>query len=64
MKKDYKLFILRKYVRARNAPEALRRAKKTEFDDVYVSDDWKEGKIKELSSAIGFDANVPQSDEE
>jgi hypothetical protein len=50
----YKLFIVRTYVKAKNVSDALRRAKKQIPDDVYVSDDWKEGKLKTFESAMGF----------
>ena len=39
--KDQKRFILRKYVMASNAREALRKDKTSEVDDVWVDDDWK-----------------------
>lgn len=63
-KNNRKLFILRMYVMARNAREALRIAKTQEFDDVYVSDDWKEGKNNQLAGAIGFEAYPPSEEEE
>jgi hypothetical protein len=58
-----KLFIVRSYIKAKNAPDALRKFRKQEPDDVYVSDDWKEGKNNQLASAIGFEAYPPQDDE-
>ena len=58
-----KLFIVRTYIMARNAPDALRKFRKQEPDDVYVSDDWKEGKNKELSTAIGFDNGMTDEDD-
>ena len=61
--KGYKLFIVQSYVKARNAPEALRLFRKNAPDDVYVSNDWKEGKNNQLASAIGFESYPPQSDD-
>jgi hypothetical protein len=58
-----KLFIVRSYIKAKNAPDALRKFRKQEPDDVYVSDDWKEGKNNALSYAVGFEAQPPTDDE-
>ena len=58
-----KLFIVRSYIKAKNAPDALRKFRKQEPDDVYVSDDWKVGKNNELASAMGFEI-YPQEDED
>ena len=54
MKKDTsKMFILRKYVRAKSASDAIRKDKQTPVDDVWVDDDWKKQQ-NALESAIGF----------
>jgi hypothetical protein len=58
----YKLFIVRSYIKAKNAPDALRKFRKQEPDDVYVSDDWKEGKNNTLSYAVGFEAHPPEDE--
>lgn len=55
---------MRTYVRAKNAQDALRIAKSAKPDDVYVNDDWKEGKIRELADAIGFDISEDNDDDE
>jgi hypothetical protein len=55
MKVKPKLYIVRTYVKALNVPDALRKVKNMKPDDVYVSDDWKEGKIERLESCMGFD---------
>lgn len=62
--KGYKLFILRTYVKAKNAPDAIRKGRKIQPDDVYVSEDWKEGKIREYADAIGFDDGMTIIEEE
>lgn len=53
-KDDRKLFIVRKYVMAVDAQQAIKLAKDLKPDDVYVSDEWKQGKNAQLASAIGF----------
>jgi hypothetical protein len=54
MKKDNtKMFILRKYVRAKSASDAIRKDKQTPVDDVWVDDDWKKQQ-NALENAIGF----------
>lgn len=50
MKKIEKLFIVRKYVKAVSAAEAIRLEKKAPVDDVWVDDDWK--KMNPLSPPI------------
>ena len=39
---------------AKNAKDAIRKDKLAPIDDVFVSDEWKEGKNNNLASAIGF----------
>jgi hypothetical protein len=53
--KPKKMFIIRKYIIAENATQAIRLDKKTKVDDVFIDNDWKEGKNRQLESAIGFD---------
>jgi hypothetical protein len=52
MKIDDKLFIIRKYIIARSASEAIKKDKTTEVSEVYMSEDF--GKISPGASAIGF----------
>lgn len=62
MKKDNtKMFILRKYVRAKSASDAIRKDKLTPVDDCWVDEDWKKQQTA-LESAIGFTVN-PEDDE-
>jgi len=51
MKEPYKLYIVRKYIKAKSAKEAIMLDKKTPVDDVWVDEEFK----KTLTSAIGFD---------
>lgn len=55
MKKDnLKLFVIKKYVMAKSASQAIRKDKTTPVDDVWVDDDWKKKSAERLESAIGF----------
>jgi hypothetical protein len=47
-----KLFVIRKYVRATSAAEAIRMDKRTAVDDVWIDDTWK---AENLPGAIGFE---------
>lgn len=62
MKKSDKLFIVRTYVKARTAAEAIRKSRTQAPDDVYVDDDWRKGQNDRLASAIGF--VVPTEEDE
>lgn len=50
---DLKLFVVRKYIKARSAAEAIRKEKGSAVDDVWIDDDWKK---EHLNGAIGFRA--------
>jgi hypothetical protein len=49
-----KMFIVRKYIMARSAAEAMRKDKKTLPDDVFIDTDWQKGNASTLASAMGF----------
>jgi hypothetical protein len=49
-----KLFVIRKFVMARSAADALKLDRNTPPDDVFVDDDWKQGKAGSLEKALGF----------
>ena len=55
-----KMFIVRKYIMATDAKQAIRLDKKTNVDDVFIDSDWKEGKLRNLESAIGFAHYPPE----
>ena len=59
-KEKDKVYIVRKYIKATDVKQALRKESATPVHDVYVSDDW--GK-EHLSYAIGFDNGVDQDEE-
>ena len=56
-----KLFIVRKYVWAKDAKQAIQVEKKKKVDDVWVDDDWKRNS-NQPKDAIGF--YVPTNDYE
>lgn len=49
-----KLFVVRKYIMAKDAKEAIKLDRKTKVDDVWVDNDWKRDNKNQLPSAIGF----------
>lgn len=55
-KKQNKLFIVKKYILATSAQEALKKERTIRPDDVWVDEDWrkKQENVKDLQSAIGF----------
>lgn len=63
-RKIQKLFVIKKYVMAVNAMEALKKEKKHAPDDCWVDEDWRrrQESITNLESAIGF-AHYPQDDD-
>lgn len=61
MKNNKKLFVVRKYIMAKSAKEAIKLDKNTPVDDVWIDDEWKKGNTNQLADAIGFvvDENDP-----
>lgn len=57
-----KLFVVRYYVKAKNAKEALSKAKKQEADDVWVDEDWKKAQAEKLADAIGFEVQTEEKE--
>jgi len=55
-KTQLKRFIVKKYIMAKSAKDALRLEKKCQPDDVWVDEDWKKDNPNQLVSAIGFHA--------
>lgn len=50
-----KLFVVKVYVMATSASQAIRKSKKLKPDDVWIDEEWKKGQATQLASAIGFD---------
>ncbi len=49
-----KMFIVRKYVLAKDAAQALRFEKKQAADDVWLDDDWKKAQPNAGAEVMGF----------
>lgn len=52
--KKPKLYVVRKYVKAYSAADALKKEKRMPVDDIYVDDDWRKNQTDNLSEAMGF----------
>lgn len=50
-----KMFIVKTYVMATCASQAIRKSKGIKPDDVWIDEDWKKGNATQLASAIGFE---------
>lgn len=57
MKKDAKMFVVRKYIMASSLMEARKLDKVTEPQEIWIDDEWKNDKKNNLSTAIGFDVS-------
>lgn len=58
-KQKEKLYIVRKYIMAKSASEALKKERRVIPDDVWVSDEWLRENKNELTSAIGYHIDEP-----
>lgn len=54
IKQKQKLFVIKKYIMAKNAMEAIKFDKNILPDDVWIDEDWKKGNSKRLESSMGF----------
>lgn len=52
MKEKPKMYVVRKYIKAMDVRQALRKEPKTAVHDLWIDNEWRD---KELPSAIGFD---------
>jgi hypothetical protein len=57
MKTPPKIFVIRKYITAHSAAEAIRKDKSTPVDDVWIDDDYKKNM---LPAALGFQIVEPE----
>lgn len=48
------MFVVKTYVMAKSASEAIRKSRKLNPDDVWIDEEWKKGQATQLASAIGF----------
>jgi hypothetical protein len=63
IKLDEKLYVVRKYIMATSAKQAILKDKTAPVEDVWVDTDWQKRQTQILASAIGF-THYPQEDEE
>ena len=57
MNKKEKMFVVKKYIMARSAKEALDKDLKTPADDCWVDEEWRKNDKDKLADAIGFQIN-------
>ena len=57
-----KLFVVRQYIMAKNATEAIKKAKRADVHEVWVDEEWSKGNRNELASAMGFVINKDEKD--
>lgn len=53
MVKD-KLFVVRKWIKAKSAQDAIKKDRTHAVDDVWIDDDWKKGNSEKLADTLGF----------
>ena len=56
-----KMYVVRKYIKAISAAQAIRKDKATPVHDVWIDETWHKN---ELAGAIGFDNGVNKEEEE
>lgn len=56
MKPKEKMFIVRKYITASSAAQAIRRDKTHPVDDVWIDEEWRKNNITQLPPSVGFSA--------
>ena len=54
-----KMFVIRKYVKAKDALSAIKKDRKTQVHEVWIDDEWKKN---QLASAIGFEIYNKEED--
>lgn len=50
-----KLFVIRKFIKASSALDAIKKDRSHPVNDVWIEDEWKKGGYENLASAIGFE---------
>lgn len=58
-KETKKMFVVRKYILATNAKQAIKLDKITPVDDVWIDADFQKKQFDQLASSIGF-AHYPE----
>jgi hypothetical protein len=63
-RRQEKLFVVRKYIKAASAADAIRKDRRHPVDEVWIDDEWKKGAAARLEDAIGFSQSRPESEDE
>jgi len=58
-----KMYVCRTTLMAKSLSDARRQFMKKEPDEIWISEDGKEGKNQNLASAIGFVSHPPQDED-
>lgn len=53
-KQKEKLFVIRKYIKARSATEAIKKEKTHPVDDVWIDADWQKMNMFDKETELGF----------
>lgn len=53
-KEKDKMFIVKKYIKASSAAEAIRKDRTTPVSDVWIDDEWRKNNRDNLADAMGF----------
>lgn len=53
-KVQLKRYIVRKYIMAKSAKEAMKKERQHMPDDIWVDEEWKKENPQQLVSAVGF----------
>lgn len=49
-----KMFVIKKYIMASSAKDALRKERKAPADDCWIDEEWRKSEKDNLANAIGF----------
>lgn len=49
-----KLFIIKKYIMAKSASDAIKKDKKSPVDDVCIDDEWRKNNVNKPEQTVGF----------
>jgi hypothetical protein len=54
MKLKPKLYVVRKYIKALTAADAIRKERKASVEEVLVDDEWRKNQTDSLAGSMGF----------
>lgn len=52
--KSQKMFIIRKFIKAASAKDAIRKDSRSPVDEIWIDEDWKRAEIQKLAEPVGF----------